>query len=135
MLLREKVLTAKNYRLYGMLLCSNLYPLAHSSPTSQEGGDVLDLDRSSELLLFHEAISNLVESEEQLIEEHKTIIEADQYLLEEETQLLQYVGEAEHDIEGKHSLYCQAGPCALVEGKHSLYCQAGPCALVMHGIM
>ena len=66
----------------------------------QEDGSLLDLDRSSELLLFHEAISNLVESEEQLIEEHKGIIQADQYLLEEESRLLQYVGEVDHDIEG-----------------------------------
>ncbi len=59
------------------------------------------MDRSSDLLLFHEAINNLVESEEQLIEEHKSIIQADQYLLEEEAQLLQYVGEVDHDIEGE----------------------------------
>ncbi|XP_064386019.1 kinesin-like protein KIF2A [Halichondria panicea] len=64
-----------------------------------EDGSVLDMDRSSDLLLFHEAINNLVESEEQLIEEHKSIIQADQYLLEEEAQLLQYVGEVDHDIE------------------------------------
>ena len=38
----------------------------------QEGGE---LDKSSELLTFHEAISNLVESEEQLVEEHKAIIQ------------------------------------------------------------
>ena len=42
-----------------------------------------------------------MESEEQLIEEHKGIIQADQYLLEEESRLLQYVGEVDHDIEGE----------------------------------
>ncbi len=48
-----------------------------------------------------------MESEEQLIEEHKSIIQADQYLLEEEAQLLQYVGEVDHDIEreGTQSTY------------------------------
>ena len=61
----------------------------------------MDLDKSSELLTFHEAISNLVESEEQLIEEHKSIIQADQLLLEEEQALLEYVDDVEHDIEGK----------------------------------
>ena len=48
----------------------------------QESGGNIDLDNSAELLTFHEAISNLVESEEQLIEEHKSIIQADQILLE-----------------------------------------------------
>ena len=52
-------------------------------------------------MTFHEAISNLVESEEQLIEEHKSIIQADQLLLEEERALLDYVDDVDHDIEGK----------------------------------
>ena len=51
--------------------------------------------------MFHEAISNLVESEEQLIEEHKSIIQADQFLLEEEQALLEYVDDVDHDIEGE----------------------------------
>ena len=34
-----------------------------------------ELDKSAELLTFHEAINNLVESEEQLVEEHKAIIQ------------------------------------------------------------
>ena len=38
----------------------------------QEGEE---LDKSAELLTFHEAINNLVESEEQLVEEHKAIIQ------------------------------------------------------------
>ncbi len=59
----------------------------------------MDLDESSELLTFHEAISNLVESEEKLVEEHKAIIEADQHLLSEEELLLQYVEDPDHDIE------------------------------------
>ena len=67
----------------------------------QESGGKLDLNKSSELLTFHEAISNLVESEEQLIEEHKSIIQADQLLLEEEQALLDYVDDVEHDIEGQ----------------------------------
>jgi len=65
----------------------------------QDQGGELDLDQSSELLTFHEAITNLVDSEEQLVEEHKAIIEADQLLLEEEEQLLQYVEDTDHDIE------------------------------------
>ena len=60
-------------------------------------------------MTFHEAISNLVESEEQLIEEHKSIIQADQLLLEEEQALLEYVDDVEHDIEGKFEL----GPCNM----------------------
>ncbi len=81
-----------------------LCPPPHSHTPQEDGAEEEDLDRSSELLLFHEAINNLVESEEQLIEEHKSIIEADQYLLEEETQLLRYVGGVDHDIEGEHVL-------------------------------
>ena len=50
-------------------------------------------------MTFHEAISNLVASEEQLVEEHKAIIEADQLLLAEEQHLLQYVEDTDHDIE------------------------------------
>ena len=65
-------------------------------------------------MTFHEAISNLVESEEQLIEEHKSIIQADQLLLEEEQALLEYVDDVEHDIEGKFEL----GPS--VRGKQSI---------------
>ena len=42
-----------------------------------------------------------MESEEQLIEEHKSIIQADQLLLEEEQALLEYVDDVEHDIEGQ----------------------------------
>lgn len=61
----------------------------------------MNLDNSSELLTFHEAISNLVESEEQLIEEHKSIIQTDQFLLEEERALLEYVDDVDHDIEGQ----------------------------------
>ena len=57
------------------------------------------MNESSELLTFHEAINNLVESEEQLVEEHKAIIQADQYLLEEEERLLLYVEDNDHDIE------------------------------------
>ena len=85
------------------ILMEHTHPHTHT----KEDGSVLDLDRSSELLLFHEAVNNLVESEEQLIEEHKSIIQADQYLLEEEAQLLQYVGEVDHDIEreGTQSTY------------------------------
>ena len=66
---------------------------------TQEAGGELDLDQSSEILTFHEAIDNLVESEEQLVSEHKAIIQADQYLLEEEKQLLDYVADVNHDIE------------------------------------
>ena len=66
----------------------------------QESGGNIDLDNSAELLTFHEAISNLVESEEQLIEEHKSIIQADQILLEQEQALLEYVDDVDHDIEG-----------------------------------
>lgn len=65
----------------------------------QEGGGELDLDQSSEILTFHTAIDNLVESEEHLVTEHKAIIQADQYLLEEEKQLLEYVDDVNHDIE------------------------------------
>ncbi len=57
------------------------------------------MNQSSEILTFHEAINNLVESEELLIEEHKAIIKADQYLLEEEKDLLGYVDTSDHDIE------------------------------------
>ena len=66
----------------------------------QESGGNIDLDNSTELLTFHEAISNLVESEEQLIEEHKSIIQAGQILLEQEQALLEYVDDVDHDIEG-----------------------------------
>ena len=66
----------------------------------------LDMDRSSELLNFHEAFNNLVASEEHLIEEHKSIIQADQYLLEEEKSLLAYVDDVDHDIEGGSSGTC-----------------------------
>ena len=65
----------------------------------QDSGGELDLDQSSEILTFHTAIDNLVESEEQLVTEHKAIIQADQYLLEEEKQLLGYVDDVNHDIE------------------------------------
>ena len=65
----------------------------------QDNGGEIDLDQSSEILTFHAAIDNLVESEEQLVTEHKAIIQADQYLLEEEKQLLEYVGDVNHDIE------------------------------------
>ena len=41
-----------------------------------------------------------MESEEQLIEEHKSIIQADQILLEQEQALLEYVDDVDHDIEG-----------------------------------
>lgn len=57
------------------------------------------MDQSSEILTFHTAIDNLVESEEHLVTEHKAIIQADQYLLEEEKQLLEYVDDVNHDIE------------------------------------
>lgn len=57
------------------------------------------MDQSSEILTFHTAIDNLVESEEQLVMEHKAIIQADQYLLEEEKELLDYVDDVNHDIE------------------------------------
>ena len=43
-----------------------------SLSVSKEGEE---LDKSAELLTFHEAITNLVESEEQLVEEHKAIIQ------------------------------------------------------------
>ena len=50
----------------------------HFEFTSLQDSGELDLDKSSELTTFHEAVSNLVESEEQLIEEHKSITQADQ---------------------------------------------------------
>jgi len=53
-----------------ILLLSNISSL-HLVSLSPERGE---LDKSSELLIFHEAISNLVESEEQLVKEHKAII-------------------------------------------------------------
>ena len=72
-------------------------PCTHS--VLQDSGGELDLDQSSEILTFHAAIDNLVDSEEQLVTEHKAIIQADQYLLEEEKQLLLYVDDVNHDIE------------------------------------
>ena len=76
-----------------------LYTLLILELFTPSGGE-LDLDNSSELLTFHEAISNLVESEEQLIEEHKSIIQADQILLEQEQALLEYEDDVDHNIEG-----------------------------------
>ena len=67
----------------------------------------MNLDNSSELLTYHEAISNLVESEEQLVEEHKSIIETDQFLLEEERALLEYTMSTMLTMTLKVSLYVQ----------------------------
>lgn len=41
-----------------------------------------------------------MESEEQLVEEHRSIIQTDQFLLKEEEALLEYVDDVDHDIEG-----------------------------------
>ena len=71
----------------------------HTHTHTQDSGGEIDLDQSSEILTFHTAIDNLVESEEHLVTEHKAIIQADQYLLEEEKQLLEYVDDVNHDIE------------------------------------
>ena len=54
------------------LVCQLISILFLSLSLSKEGEE---LDKSAELLTFHEAITNLVESEEQLVEEHKAIIQ------------------------------------------------------------
>ena len=56
----------------GLSLSVDKYIVSLSLSLSKEGEE---LDKSAELLTFHEAITNLVESEEQLVEEHKAIIQ------------------------------------------------------------
>lgn len=84
-------------------------------------------------MTFHEAISNLVESEEQLIEEHKSIIQADQLLLEEEQALLEYVDDVEHDIEGKFEFAINCCECVCKGENNPSVCLFGSIKIARSG--
>ena len=72
----------------------------------------MEMDKSAELLTFQEALDNVAESEEQLIDEHKAIILEDQELLEEEKQLLHYVENVDRDIDG--GCLCVSTACCVI---------------------
>ncbi|CAI8026233.1 Kinesin-like protein KIF2A [Geodia barretti] len=58
-----------------------------------------ELDRSKEMITFQQACSNIVESEEQLVEDLYTLIQEDRQLLEEQEAVLEAVNVVDHDID------------------------------------
>ncbi|XP_065905718.1 kinesin-like protein KIF2A [Dysidea avara] len=60
--------------------------------------NVDDANSSAELLTFHEAVNNLVEAEELLVDHHKSFIQEAKGLLDEQEKLLCYVDGIDYDI-------------------------------------
>jgi kinesin family protein 2/24 len=81
-------------------------PPVDALPAAQDDSDELEytenedeLDRSKEMITFQQACSNIVESEEQLMEDLYTLIQEDRQLLEEQEAVLEAVNVVDHDID------------------------------------